>query len=339
MNIIQDYYENFNFPASEKLYRLLKKDGHNYKKKDIEDFLLKQKEHELLKVKQVKKKQLGHITAFTYKESAQMDIYDISKYSKTNKNYKYLLVMIDVFTRQVFLRPLKNKNIDDVISNINDIFTDYLPRSISSDSDSTFMSKQVQELFDKNNIYHDVVIARDDHRALGIIDRFALTIKTTLSKLFLRNDNTNWIDYITKIVDKYNNTPHSSIANLTPKEATDPQYQADLGMINSYKAKKIKVKSQFKEGDNVRIRIKETFRKGSEPRYSDKVYIVESVNGIRITLDNDKTYLESDIIKTAFESSEPNIINKNNKENSISRTLKKDGIDTSNIITHQRRRK
>ena len=130
--------------------------------------------------------------------------------------------MIDVFTRQVFLRPLKNKNIDDVISNINDIFTDYLPRSISSDSDSTFMSKQVQELFDKNNIYHDVVIARDDHRALGIIDRFALTIKTTLSKLFLRNDNTNWIDYITKIVDKYNNTPHSSIANLTPKEATDP---------------------------------------------------------------------------------------------------------------------
>jgi len=30
MNIIQDYYEKFNFPASEKLYRLLKKDGHNY---------------------------------------------------------------------------------------------------------------------------------------------------------------------------------------------------------------------------------------------------------------------------------------------------------------------
>ena len=76
--------------------------------------------------------------------------------------------MIDVFTRKVFLRPLKNKNIDDVINNINDIFNDYLPRAMSSDSDSTFMSKQVQELFDENNIYHDVVIARDDHRALGI---------------------------------------------------------------------------------------------------------------------------------------------------------------------------
>ena len=339
MNIIQEYYENFNFPASAKLLSLLKKDGHSFKKKDIDEFLLQQKEHELLKVKQVKKKQIGHITAFTYKENAQMDIYDLSKYYKANKNYKYLLVLIDVFTRQAFLRPLKNKNIDDVIINLNDIFTDYIPHVISSDSDSTFMSKQIQELFNDNNIYHDVVIARDDHRALGIIDRYALNIKTTLSKLFLRNNNTNWIDYIYKIVDKYNNTPHSSIANLTPKEATDPKYQADLGMINSYKAKRIQLKSQFKEGDKVRIRIKETFRKGSEPRYSDKVYNVESVSGKRVTLDNEKTYLESDLIKTTFESSEQNVINKVKKENSVNRILKKDGIDENNIITHSRRKK
>ena len=46
------------------------------------------------------------------------------------------------------------------------------------------MSNQIQELFDDDNIYHDAVIARDDHRALGIIDRFALNIKTSLSKLF-----------------------------------------------------------------------------------------------------------------------------------------------------------
>ena len=94
-------------------------------------------------------------------------------------------------------------------------------------------------------------------------------------------------------------------------------------MINSYKAKKLKVKSDFKEGDKVWVKIKEKFRKGSEPRFSDKVYIVESVNGLRITLDNDKTYLESNLIKTDLEKDEANIINKTIKENSISRTLKK----------------
>ena len=107
MSIIQEYYQKYNFPAIQKLYQILKENGHDIKKKDIENFLLKQKEHEMLKVKQVKKKQLGHITSFTYKQNAQIDIFDLSKYSKANDNYKYLLTFIDVFTRKVFVRPLK----------------------------------------------------------------------------------------------------------------------------------------------------------------------------------------------------------------------------------------
>ena len=68
MNIIQEYYEIYNFPASVKLLSSFKKDCHTFKKKYIDDYLLKQKEHELLKVKQVKKKQIGHITAFSFEE-------------------------------------------------------------------------------------------------------------------------------------------------------------------------------------------------------------------------------------------------------------------------------
>ena len=56
MSIIQEYYEKYNFPAIQKLCQILKENGHNIKKKDIENFLLKQKEHEMLKVNQVKKK-------------------------------------------------------------------------------------------------------------------------------------------------------------------------------------------------------------------------------------------------------------------------------------------
>jgi len=88
-DIIKEYYDKYNFPASQKLYQLLKENGHSIKKKEIENYLLKQKEHEMLKVKQIKKNKLGHITAFTYKENAQMDIFDLSKYSKFSS---YLLL-------------------------------------------------------------------------------------------------------------------------------------------------------------------------------------------------------------------------------------------------------
>ncbi len=53
--IIKEYYQKYNFPAIQKLNQILKENGHDFKKKDIENFLLKQKEHEMLKVKQVKK--------------------------------------------------------------------------------------------------------------------------------------------------------------------------------------------------------------------------------------------------------------------------------------------
>lgn len=340
--IIQNYYEDYNFPSVEKLYSLLKKNDIHIKKKEIINYLSNQKEHEMLKVKKVVKKKQGHITAITYKQNCQMDIYDISKYKNSNKNYKYLLVLIDVFTRKVFARPLKNKDIDDVLYNLTDIFKEYLPSSITSDTDSTFMSKQIQDLLEKNNIFHDVVIASNDHRVLGIIDRYALNVKTTLTKLFLRNNNTIWIDNIEKVINNYNNTPHSSLEDLTPNEATHPIYQADIAIINKNKSTNTKIKSDFVNGDNVRIRLNKTFRKGTEPRYTDKIYIVTSVNGKRITLDNDKTYIESDLIKTILQNTteEPtNIINKVNKENSTQRKIKKAGVDSNNIIASRTRSK
>ena len=61
------------------------------------------------------------------------------------------------------------------------------------------MSNQLQALFDKNNTYHDVVVARDDHRALGIIDWFALNIKITLSKSWIHSSNENENIKVSKI--------------------------------------------------------------------------------------------------------------------------------------------
>ena len=99
----------------------------------------------------------------------------------------------------------------------------------------------------------------------------------------------------------------------------------------------VKVKSAFSEGDRVRIKIKDLFKKGSEPRYGNKIYIVDSVNGKRITLDNNKTYLESDLIKTLIENTDNNIINETNRENSFNRNLQKGGLSMDNVLVEKRR--
>ena len=37
--IIEQYYEDYNYPSIDKLYKLLKNDGHEIKKKDIKEFI------------------------------------------------------------------------------------------------------------------------------------------------------------------------------------------------------------------------------------------------------------------------------------------------------------
>lgn len=127
--------------------------------------------------------------------------------------------------------------------------------------------------------------------------------------------------------------------NNTPNEATKTKYQADLANINKMKVTNKTIKSEFEPMDNVRIKITDGFRKGTEPRYSDKIYTVIEVNGKRITLDNDKTYLESDLIKTIIDDTTPNVINVLNKRNKQKKILNKESLEEGNILAPGTKRK
>ena len=64
-------------------------------------------------------------------------------------------------------------------------------------------SLQIARMFGEENDFNKVMddndsilesVKNQDHHALGIIDRFARTLKTILTKLFLEEGTTNWIN-------------------------------------------------------------------------------------------------------------------------------------------------
>ena len=94
---------------------------------------------------------------------------------------------------------------------------------IMSDSDSAFKGDDrgeeqnfQKELSENNAVLEHVKL--NDHHALGVIDAFAKHLKRTLSKEYLDNKNTKWIDILPTIVEQYNDTPHSSQEAITPNE-------------------------------------------------------------------------------------------------------------------------
>jgi hypothetical protein len=71
------------------------------------------------------------------------------KYHKKNNDFKYILCCVDVFTRKAYAIPMKTKDILEVIKSIKLFFKQAYttPYIITSDSDTTFLSKECQNLF------------------------------------------------------------------------------------------------------------------------------------------------------------------------------------------------
>ena len=95
---------------------------------------------------------------------------------------------------------------------------------IGTDSDSAFKGdnrsedQNFQKILSDNNAVLEPVIL-NNHHALGIIDNFAKNLKRVLSKEFLENKSTEWVSILPKIIEQYNNTPHTSLDNITPEQA------------------------------------------------------------------------------------------------------------------------
>ena len=343
--LIEQYYELSNYGSVDKVYKLLQIDEISIPKKSIKEYLNKKEETQLLNEDKQSKLKYTPIVAMDPNDIWCIDIFVLAKYKKTNKNYSYIFAVIDVFTRKTYCIAMKTKDIDDVTNALNTIMkkNSVTPKVIVSDSDSSFTGFEFQKLLKQHEIIHNTVII-NDHHSLGIIDRFARTLKTIFSKLFIKNKNTDWISHLDSVINRYNNNPHSSIADMKPNEAHIGEYYNIIKDINIAKSKIEGYKNDFKEGDKVRIRIEGIFKKGTEPRFSDEIYIVKSVRGSTVTLNNDKAYRVTSLLKinkdfVIPEKIKRNVIKQATKDKKQEQLHKRIDVQESNILEGKRERK
>jgi hypothetical protein len=179
------------YPSPAVLYRIAKETNQKITMKQIKEYIESKSSYQQTKEKHVTKATLGYVVAFEKMKNLQIDLLDLSKFSKTNKGYKYILIMIDIFSRFVDAIMIKTKNIEDTTHALKLMldFNNIHPNVIISDSESSFLSKPFQNLLEERNIYHDAVVL-NNHRALSVIDRFCRTLRSRLSKLMLNRNST-----------------------------------------------------------------------------------------------------------------------------------------------------
>jgi hypothetical protein len=229
---------------------------------------------------------------------------------------------------------MKTNNTSDCISAFKLILKKDVPFSILSDHDSSLLSSEFQKLILQHEIVYNVNTLHD-HHALGIIDRFAKTLKKILVEKMKKNKNLKWVDILQKTVSDYNKMPHTSLYNTTPNDATKTPNIQKIYNLNIAKARTNNIKSDLAIEDKVRIKVSGIFSKSSDQQFSDQIYIVKKVDLGNITLDNDKIYKRTNLLKVpsnTLSSNEPNLMKMAKKDKKVNQILKSDGIEKNNVV-------
>ena len=137
----------------------------------------------------------------------------MQKFSKMNKNYRYLLTCIDIFSKFAFVVPLKDKKGITVKNALEEIFKKRKPKFLWTDNGKEFYNNQVNNLLEKNNI--KLYSTNNSEIKSSVIERFNRTFKNMMYKKFTENNNTIFYNIIDKLVNEYNNKYHRTI-KMTP---------------------------------------------------------------------------------------------------------------------------
>lgn len=131
----------------------------------------------------------------------------------TVKKYKYILVIVDAYTKFVWLYPCKSTTTDEVITHLSSLIDLFgCPERLISDRGTSFSSNNFA-CFSREKETKHIMTAVASPWANGTVERVNRFLKSTLLKVI---DNPgDWINKLGKVQYILNNTYHKSI-NTTP---------------------------------------------------------------------------------------------------------------------------
>ena len=198
---------------------------------------------------------------------------------------KYILTVLDGYTRYAWAVPLKTKEGLEVANAFKAIMNQSKrkPNKLWVDQGKEFYNEHMYKLFRfkkedvlqknidgeyKNQIYSVFNFSKNP-----VIERFNRTLMNMLSKQFTIQGNQKWVAILPELVNRYNNKRHSALG-VSPTQASNDPSSIKLMTLTHTSNKPPK----FKVGDRVRIfRYKYKFDKGYKASWTDEIFRVSEV--------------------------------------------------------------
>ena len=189
--------------------------------------------------------------------------------SKFNEGLRFLLCVIDIYSKYAWVVPLKEKKGISIVNAFQSILkkSNRKPNKIWVDKGSEFYNSHFKKWLKDNSI--EMYSTHNEGKSV-VAERFIRTIKNKIYKYMTSIPKNVYIDKLDDIVRKYNNKKHRTI-KMKPIDVKDNTY-IDFGKeVNNNDPK-------FKVGDHERIsKYKNIFGKGYTPNWSEEIFVIKKI--------------------------------------------------------------
>lgn len=208
----------------------------------------------------------------------------------TKKKYNHILVIVDAFSKFVWLYPTKGTGSEEVLDRLRkqaSIFGN--PKKIISDRGTAFTSNAFENYCKEQDIVH-LLITTGVPRGNGQVERINRILVPILTKLCLENAGL-WYRYVDKVQQIINNTPPRSTkispfkiltgVDMRLREMPDIQEILNEEIIEEFDTERREIRNQAKS--NIADLQKENYSYQLRKRKEAQVYKVNDLVAVRRT--------------------------------------------------------
>ena len=133
--------------------------------------------------------------------------------------YSCALIIIEGTTRKAWAFPLHTKDAKEVLFAFKIFLSDIDMKIAKLISDKGKEYSQIKAYNEAYNLFHyfQVIASQNMHTTLSRVDRFIRTLREMIKQYYRQARNPNWVMVLKLLVERYNNTPHSSLFLRDPR--------------------------------------------------------------------------------------------------------------------------
>lgn len=219
-SIVHSYFDQSKGEGALKLAKSMRHKYSGLSRNFIQKNLNTMKETQKIRPLFQNKAPLRPIKAGKVQERHQVDLVNMQSMPITidGITYKYIMSVIDIFSRFVFLRPLQSKESAEVAENLRNIYNEHGPPEILQSDQGTEFKGVVKILCEALNV-KIIKSAAYSPQTQGKDERSHRTWKEKIKFDVINSDGElNWVENLPNYQQLYNESPHSSLGMQSPFE-------------------------------------------------------------------------------------------------------------------------